>query len=157
MDCSLPGSSVHRIFQARVRAWVAIAFSRGSLRPRDQTRVSRTTSRYFPIWATGEALVPSPKCWDPAKSLNSFSATVASPKTCEQHCRAMWDWERKPGKVPYTHIHEVKRTTNVPPHSSRQTHGGDSCRGLGTWPMSSQSPLGFLFGYEHDAETNIAK
>jgi len=27
MDCSLPDSSVHRIFQARVLEWVAIAFS----------------------------------------------------------------------------------------------------------------------------------
>ena len=27
MDCSLPGSSIHGIFQARVLAWVAIAFS----------------------------------------------------------------------------------------------------------------------------------
>ena len=27
MDCSLPGSSVHGIFQARVLEWVAIAFS----------------------------------------------------------------------------------------------------------------------------------
>ena len=27
MDCSLPGSSVHRIFQARVLEWVAVAFS----------------------------------------------------------------------------------------------------------------------------------
>ena len=27
MDCSLPGSSVHAIFQARVLEWVAIAFS----------------------------------------------------------------------------------------------------------------------------------
>ena len=27
MDCSLPGSSVHEIFQARVLEWVAIAFS----------------------------------------------------------------------------------------------------------------------------------
>ena len=27
MDCSLPGSSVHGIFQARVPEWVAIAFS----------------------------------------------------------------------------------------------------------------------------------
>ena len=26
MDCSLPGSSVHRIFQARVLEWVVIAF-----------------------------------------------------------------------------------------------------------------------------------
>ena len=28
MDCSLPGSSVHRSFQARVLKWVAIALSR---------------------------------------------------------------------------------------------------------------------------------
>ena len=28
MDCSLPGSSTHGIFQARVLEWVAIAFSR---------------------------------------------------------------------------------------------------------------------------------
>ena len=27
MDCSLPGSSIHGIFQARVTEWVAIAFS----------------------------------------------------------------------------------------------------------------------------------
>ena len=27
MDCSLPGSSVHRIFQARVLEWGSIAFS----------------------------------------------------------------------------------------------------------------------------------
>ena len=37
--CSLPGSSVHGIFQARVLEWVAISFSRGSSRPRDQTQV----------------------------------------------------------------------------------------------------------------------
>ena len=29
MDCSIPGSSVHRIFQARVLEWGAIAFSGG--------------------------------------------------------------------------------------------------------------------------------
>ena len=28
MDCSLPGSSLHRILQARVLEWVAISFSR---------------------------------------------------------------------------------------------------------------------------------
>ena len=27
MDCSLPGSPIHRIFQARVLKWGAIAFS----------------------------------------------------------------------------------------------------------------------------------
>ena len=35
MDCSLPGSSVHGIFQARVLEWVAISFSRASSPPRD--------------------------------------------------------------------------------------------------------------------------
>ena len=29
MDCSLQGSSIHGIFQARVLEWVAISFSRG--------------------------------------------------------------------------------------------------------------------------------
>ena len=28
MNCSLPGSSVHGIFQARILKWVAISFSR---------------------------------------------------------------------------------------------------------------------------------
>ena len=40
MDCSLPGSSVCGIFQARILEWVAILFSRGPLRPRDQTCIS---------------------------------------------------------------------------------------------------------------------
>ena len=36
MDCSLPGSSVHGIPQARILEWVAIPFSRGSSLSRDQ-------------------------------------------------------------------------------------------------------------------------
>ena len=40
MDCSPPGSSVHGTFQARILEWVAISFSRGSSRPKDQTWVS---------------------------------------------------------------------------------------------------------------------
>ena len=40
MDCSLPGSSIHGIFQAKVLEWVAIAFSRGSSQPRTRTHIS---------------------------------------------------------------------------------------------------------------------
>ena len=40
MDCSPPGSSVHRIFQTRILEWVAISSSRGSSQSRDQTRIS---------------------------------------------------------------------------------------------------------------------
>ena len=35
MECSLPSSSVHGIFQARILEWVAISFSKRSSRPRD--------------------------------------------------------------------------------------------------------------------------
>ena len=39
MACSLPGSSVHRILQARILEWVDIPFSRGSSRLRDWMQV----------------------------------------------------------------------------------------------------------------------
>ena len=38
MVCSLPASSVHGIFQARILEWVAISFSRGSSNPRIKPR-----------------------------------------------------------------------------------------------------------------------
>ena len=47
--CSLPGSSIHGIFQARVLEWVSISFSRGSSQPRDQTWVSRIAGRHVTI------------------------------------------------------------------------------------------------------------
>ena len=53
MDCSLPRSSAHGLFQARILEWVASSFSRSS-RPRDWTRVSRTVGRHFTVWATRE-------------------------------------------------------------------------------------------------------
>ena len=55
MDCSLPGSSIHGIFQARVLEWAAISFSRRSSQPRDQTQISCIAGRRFTIWATREA------------------------------------------------------------------------------------------------------
>ena len=55
MDCSLPGSSVHGISQARILEWVAIPFSRGSSWPRDWNRISCISGRFFIIWVTREA------------------------------------------------------------------------------------------------------
>ena len=40
LDCSLPGSSVCGILQARILEWVAVPFSRASSQLRDQTQVS---------------------------------------------------------------------------------------------------------------------
>ena len=52
MDCSLPGSSVHGIFQARILEWGAISFSRVTSQPRAQTQVSLIVGRRFTVWAT---------------------------------------------------------------------------------------------------------
>ena len=40
LGCSLPGSFVHRIFQARILEWIAISSSKGSPQPKDWTHVS---------------------------------------------------------------------------------------------------------------------
>ena len=55
IDYSLPGSSVHGIFQARILKWVAISFSRGSSHPRDQTCISCISRQILYHWATREA------------------------------------------------------------------------------------------------------
>ena len=47
IDCSLPGSSVYAILQARILEWVAIPFSWGSSRSRNRIRVSRTAGIFF--------------------------------------------------------------------------------------------------------------
>ena len=57
VDCHPPGSSVHRILQARILEWVAILFSRESSQPKDQTQVSCIADRFFTIWANREARV----------------------------------------------------------------------------------------------------
>ena len=54
MDCSLPGSSAHGIFQARVLEWVAIAFSNldSILKSRDitlPTKVHLVKAMVFPV------------------------------------------------------------------------------------------------------------
>ena len=54
MNCSLPESSVHGIFQARVLEWVAISFSRVSSRPRDRAWVSHIVGRCFTVRVTRE-------------------------------------------------------------------------------------------------------
>ena len=56
-DYSPPGSSVHRIFQARIQEWLAISSSRGSSPPRDRNHVSCVScisGRFFTIEPPGK-------------------------------------------------------------------------------------------------------
>ena len=47
---------VHGILQARILAWVAFPFTRGSSWPRNQTQVSHIAGGFFIYWAIREAL-----------------------------------------------------------------------------------------------------
>ena len=55
MDCSLPGASVHGVFQARIVEGVAISSSRVSSWPRDQIHASCIDRQILYHWATCEA------------------------------------------------------------------------------------------------------
>ena len=55
VPCSLSGSSVHGILQARILEWVVIPFSRRSSQPRDRTQVSHIAGGFFTILAMREA------------------------------------------------------------------------------------------------------
>ena len=69
MDCSLPGSSVHGIFQARVLEWGAIAFSMTNLdsifKIRDiiwSTKIHLVKAMIFPVVMYGcESWTVTPK------------------------------------------------------------------------------------------------
>ena len=56
MDCSLSGSSVHGIFQARVLEWIAISFSRGSSQPRNLTQSPALQADALPSEPPGKLL-----------------------------------------------------------------------------------------------------
>ena len=55
MDCSLPGSSVYGILQARILEQAVTPFSRGSSRSGDRTQVSHTAGEFFHFRAIREA------------------------------------------------------------------------------------------------------
>ena len=54
MDCTLPGSCVHGILQARILQRVAMPSYRGSSQPRDQSQVSHITVDSFPSEPPGK-------------------------------------------------------------------------------------------------------
>ena len=63
MDCRLPGSSVHGICQARVLAWVAIAFSkevRSSVSHKSNTIKSIMRNRLLVTWGVATTLIIHP-------------------------------------------------------------------------------------------------
>ena len=82
-DCSLPGSSAHGIFQARILEGVAISYSRGSSQPSNRTQVFRVfcTGRWIlHHWATWEPLLPYRLLRN--REQRSLACTVLTPNLC---------------------------------------------------------------------------
>ena len=90
MDCSLPGSSVYGILQARILEWVAVPFSRGSSQLKDQTQVSCIAGGFFTSWATRKVFpIPAPG----ALSTALCSQGLALLLVCMHWCRkATMSW-----------------------------------------------------------------
>ena len=81
---SSPGSSVQGIFLARILEWVAISFSKGSSRLRDQTHISCISCIGRQIlyhWATGEVLL----YWGELKFKNLFIQNISMYLLCSKH------------------------------------------------------------------------
>ena len=77
VDCSLPGSSVHGILQARILEWVAVSFSRGSSQGLNPCTLH--CRGFFTIWATREVLATVPgvaKESDTTQQLNNNNEVI---------------------------------------------------------------------------------
>ena len=102
-DCSLLGSSVHGIFQARILEWVATSFSRRSSWPRSWTRVSHIVGKRFTVWATREVhlhwqvcQVP-PRCCTPTISHATMvlgDVCVFMATLCMRKAQRLWGTEK---------------------------------------------------------------
>ena len=91
MDCSLPGSPVHGILQARILEWVAMPSSRGSYQPRDGTQVSCSFyigRQILYYWAIGEARTDDR--WMNTNLFSFFSLSLFSPKSITYYINSNW-------------------------------------------------------------------
>ena len=87
VDYSLPGSSLHGIFQARILEWVAISYSRVSSKHRDQTlslaSPALTSPEKFKLhsnkgWGGGRLKTMNLQCWSFTHSKKSFLKNLST-------------------------------------------------------------------------------
>ena len=146
MDCSLSGSSVHGILQARIMKRVTISFPRGSSWPRYQTSISCVSciaGGFFINWAIREASIIQHILWemqkwiwhnyytqrpqhieeessDQIRSVAQSCPTLCNPMNCSTPGLPV---QHQLPEFTETHIHRVSDAIQ-PPH-----------------PLSSPSPL----------------
>ena len=130
MDCNPPGSSIHRISQARILEWVAISFLRGSSPPRDQTCIS-CIGRWilYPRSSASEERQMNQSSALQADSLVGVRRNPQVPHTArEVTCHPVNNWRG--------------RQSSIPPHKTRPDSPvrtlQRNCDPSQIWPRGSQ-------------------
>ena len=137
VDCSLPGFSVHGIFQARVLEWVAVSFSRGSSQPRNWTQVSHIAGRRCTIWATKEAQRKAvPKNVQTATQLHSSHTSKVMLKILQARLQQYVNHELQMFKLDLekTEDPEIKLPTSVGSSEKQESFRKTSISALLTTP-----------------------
>ena len=131
MDCSLPGSSVHGISQARILEWVAMPSSMGSSWTRDQTHVS------FVSWQAGS--LPNVTCCCCCCCLASVVSDSVQPQRW-QPTRLPHPWD-SPGKNSGVDCHFLLQFMKV----KSESEVAQSCPTLSD-PMDCSLPCSSIHG-----------
>ena len=148
MDCSLPGSSVHGDFQARILKWLSISFSRGSSQPRGQTHVSCIGRWILYHWATRKTQV-----W----AFSQFSSVAQSCPTCDpMDCSVPgFPVHHQLPEVTQTLVHRVsdaKKSSHLLSSSSPPAFNLSQNQGLFKWVSSSHQVAKVLeFQLQHQS------
>ena len=101
LDCSLLGSSIYGIFQARILEWVTISSSRGFPQPRDRTHVSCIAGRFFICWAIRE------DCSVQFSSVTQWCPILCDPMDCS---RPGFPVHHQVLEFTQTYVHQVNDT-----------------------------------------------
>ena len=102
VDCSLPGSSVHGILQARILKWVSMPSSMGSSDWTHISCISCTVGGFFTQWATWEAhphpvwiwLIDSILSFKDSTMNQLSQSTYLSPPDTEIGSECSHDWSQ---------------------------------------------------------------
>ena len=130
MDCSLPGSPVHGILQARTLEWVAMPSSGGSSQPKDWTWVSW-------VWCIDRWII---YCQPPGKPLSKLGICSKNYEVIILHCnrvsvlstidiwgqKILWNALQDVSSLP--NLYPLDASSNPPPA------GCDNQACLQTWP-----------------------
>ena len=140
--CSLPGSFVHGISQARILEWVVISFSRESSQPRDQTCVSCIGRQILYHWAIQEVHCLVITIWNLASYCISigFPCLLPVPSSANRATCSLWRRTLHTGGVGLTlHFSCLRHCTcfrNRPMTQSRPSEGHISVSSLKSFSFS---------------------